>query len=132
MAGKQDWLAYGLPFEGEDISVPRAVDRMRRDAPTCRPTERIGEVRERVRAAGRETCVVVNEQRVVLGLLRERHLDGDPEATAESAMELGPSTSRPHAPLDELREYFAEHDVSTATITTSDGVLLGVLRRADC
>ena len=104
---------------------------MRRDAPTCRPDERIGDVRERVWADGWDTCVVVNAHRVVLGLLRERQLDGDPTARAESAMLLGPSPSRPHAPLEDLREYFAEHDVSVATITTSDGVLLGLLRRTD-
>lgn len=131
MAGKQDWLAHWLPFEGMGASVPRAGGRMRRDAPICAPTDRIGEVREQVRAAGWQSCVVVNEQRVVLGLLRERQLDGDPETSAEAVMELGPSTSRPHAPLSELREYFAQHHVSTATITTSDGVLLGVLPRAD-
>lgn len=131
MAGKQDWLAHGLPFEGEEAGLPRAADRMRRDAPTCGPDDRIGEVRTRVHAAGWDSCVVVNERRVVLGLLREDHLSGDAEASAESVMELGPSTSRPHAPLFELREYFAEHDVSSATITTSDGVLLGVLRRSD-
>jgi Mg/Co/Ni transporter MgtE len=131
VAGKEDWLAHWLPFEGDGSSVPRAGDRMRRDAPTCGPDDRIGAVRERVRAAGWDSCVVVNEQRVVLGLLRGRHLSGAPETSAESAMMPGPSTSRPHTPLDELQEYFEEHDVSTTTITTSDGVLLGVLRRAD-
>ena len=55
-------------------------------------------------------------------------LAADPEARVETAMELGPSTSRPHAPIDEMREYFEEHDAREATITTSDGVLLGLLR----
>ena len=63
MGGKQEWLAYGLPLDGEDAQMPRAGDRAARDVPTCSPSERVGAVRERVHAAGWDVCVVVNEQR---------------------------------------------------------------------
>ncbi len=42
--------------------------------PTCGLQEGIGEVRRRVSAAGWEACVVVNDERVVLGLLRAGEL----------------------------------------------------------
>jgi Mg/Co/Ni transporter MgtE len=73
--------------------------------------------------------VVVNEQRIVLGLLCERQLQADPDARVEDIMECGPSTFRPSVPLDEMREYFRTHDLESAPITTPDGILLGLLRR---
>ena len=51
-------------------------------------TERVGAVRARVRAAGSETCVVVNSERVVLGLLRTSELDGDPVEEMLKRIEL--------------------------------------------
>jgi hypothetical protein len=41
MPGKADWLARGLPREGEKAGEPRAIDHARTDAVTCRPEERI-------------------------------------------------------------------------------------------
>jgi hypothetical protein len=37
VAGKADWLATGLPTEGEQAQVPRAKDVLRRDAVTALP-----------------------------------------------------------------------------------------------
>ena len=128
--GKMEWLAYGLPVEGEEAAVPRAGDRVRADVPTCLPSERIGAVRERAASADSDVCVVVNEQRVVLGLLREKELQSAPDASVETVMELGPSTFRPHVPLEEMEAYFREHDLPSAPITTPDGVLVGLLRRS--
>jgi hypothetical protein len=50
--GKADWLARGLPREGEKAQERRAVELVRDDAVTCGLAERIGDVRERV-GAGR-------------------------------------------------------------------------------
>ncbi len=129
VAGKQDWLAHGLPAEGEETAIPTAGSRADRDVPTCSLTDRIGGVRERVEAAGSDVCVVVNEERVVLGLLRRKALHADPDNAAEDVMELGPSTFRPNVSVAEMSEYFAEHDLESAPITTSAGVLIGLLRR---
>jgi len=49
-------------------------------------------VRDRVKAAGWDACVVVNAERVVLGLLRAPELEGDPALHIEQAMRPGPST----------------------------------------
>jgi Mg/Co/Ni transporter MgtE len=117
--------------EGENAEMVRARTLARDDAPTCGLEERLGEVRERVEAAGWDTCVVVNEERIVLGLLRPKHLQGDPEQKVEKAMSPGPSTFRPHVSAAELGEYLARHDLPSVPITTGDGGLLGVLRRED-
>jgi Mg/Co/Ni transporter MgtE len=130
-SGKQDWLAAGLPTEGRIASWPRAGTVARTDAPTCGLDERRDEVAERARSAGWDVCVVVNDERAVLGLLRAEQLEGDPETTVEEAMRPGPSTFRPHVPIVEMARYLIEHDLSTVPITTGDGVLVGVLRRDD-
>ena len=100
--------------------------------PTCGLTERVGAVRARVRAAGSETCVVVNSERVVLGLLRTSELDGDPEATVEAVMRPGPATFRPSVTLQELLKSMRDHDIETnSLVTTLEGRLVGVISRAD-
>ena len=38
VAGKADWLAHGLPTEGEQAQIPRAKDVLRRDAVTAHPS----------------------------------------------------------------------------------------------
>lgn len=129
--GKQDWFAFGLPMEGDEADAPRAGDRAHRDVPTCGPSERIGAVRERVQTAGWDTCVVVNEQRIVLGLLRPNALESDAEARAEDVMELGPVSARPDATLDEMKDHFKRLKLESSPITTSYGELVGLLRRED-
>ncbi len=131
VAGKADWLANGLPVEGKLKSVPRIGAAARRDVPTCRLTDRVGAVRERVRAAGWDRCIVVGEAGVVLGLLRGKALDVDPETPAESVMQEGPSTFRPNLTVAEMAEYMQERRIGHALVTTSDGKLVGVLVRQD-
>ena len=130
MDGKLDWLAAGLPTEGTNAERPRAADVARADVPTCRLDERVERVRERVRAAGWDACVVVNDERVVLGLLRQEELER-PEGRIEQVMRPGPSTFRPHVPIEELAHFMVAHDLPTSPITSSDGRLIGVLRRED-
>lgn len=129
--GKLDWLAAGLPTEGTNAERPRAGDVARKDVPTCRMDERLGEVRERVRAAEFDACVVVNEQRVVLGLLRSNELEADRDLSIEQVMRPGPSTFRPFVPIDSMVKFMTEHDLESSPVTTSDGRLVGLLRRQD-
>jgi Mg/Co/Ni transporter MgtE len=129
--GKSDWLAAGLPYEGANAERPDAADVSRRDVPTCRVDERIGDVRDRVRSAGWDACVVVNDDRVVFGLLSEEELEEQRDQRVEHVMRPGPSTFRPHVPIEELAAYMVEHELVSSPITTSDGRLVGLLRRED-
>jgi CBS domain-containing protein len=131
VAGKLDWLSAGLPTEGTEARHPRAGTVARRDVPICRLDERLGKVRERVRAAGFEACVVVNSERVVLGLLRAKELAGDPDLPIEQVMRPGPSTFRPNVPIEEMAEHMIDHSLESSPITTSDGRLVGLLLRSD-
>jgi Mg/Co/Ni transporter MgtE len=124
-------LAAGLSTEGTNATRPRAGDVARRDAPTCGPHERIEEVRDRVAAGGWNVCVVVNEERVVLGLLRAEELAQGTEEPVEQVMRPGPSTFRPHVPIEEMAHYMIDHDLASSPVTTSDGRLVGLLRVED-
>ncbi len=130
-AGKLDWLAAGLATEGSNAQHPRAGDVARGDVPTCGMDERLGEVAKRVRAAGWDACVVVNAERVVLGLLRAKELDADQDLRIEQAMRPGPSTFRPYVSIEEMARSMADRDLDSSPITTSDGRLVGLLRRRD-
>ena len=130
-AGKLDWLAAGLPTEGTNADQPRAGDVARRDVPTCRLEEDMTAVRDRVAAEGWDACVVVNEDGVVFGLLREEELGRSAEGPAAAAMGSGPSTFRPHVPIGEMAHYMLDHDLASSPITTSDGRLVGLLRAED-
>jgi CBS domain-containing protein len=129
--GKADWLAAGLPTEGTNAERPNARDVARSDVPTCRLDEPIGEVRERAREAGWDACVVVNEERIVFGLLREAQLAKGREEPAEQIMRPGPSTFRKDVSIQEMATFMTAHDLVSSPITTSDGRLVGLLRRED-
>lgn len=129
--GKLDWMAAGWPTEGTNTQHPRAGDAAHKDVPTCTLSERLGEVRDRVKAQGWDAAVVVNEQRVVLGLLRSKELAGDPELRIEQAMRPAPSTFRPFVSQHEMAHFMFEHNSESAPITTSDGRLVGLLLQKD-
>lgn len=99
-----------------------------RDVPTCGLTERLADVRQRVSAAGWDACVVVNDERVVFGLLRAEELAKGDDEPVEAVMRPGPSTFRPHVPIGEMAHYMIDHDLPSSPITTSDGRLVGLLR----
>ncbi|HEY8489362.1 MAG TPA: CBS domain-containing protein [Dehalococcoidia bacterium] len=130
--GKADWFAAGLPREGREAGTPRAGDLARRDIPACLPDEGVGQAWERAQAAGWSACAVVDRERVVLGLLRARALTrSDPSVRVEDVMHPAPRTYRAGASLDGPVRYMRERGLDAVLITTPDGVLIGMLRRAD-
>jgi CBS domain-containing protein len=131
VAGKADWLAHGLPTEGEQAHLARAKDVLRRDAVTAHPEEPVGVVAARVARSPYGFALVVAEGTTLLGRLRKAALDGDPAARAEEIMEAGPSTVRADHPLAELAERLRGRGLRTAVVTAPDGRLLGVVRLPD-
>jgi len=129
--GILDWKTAGLPVEGTSTQQPRLVDVVRRDVPTCSLGERLGDVRDRVAAAGWDACVVVSSGHVVLELLRARELQADPQQLVDQVMRPGPSTYRPFVPVEELRGIMSDRNLESSPVTTSDGRLVGLVRRQD-
>jgi CBS domain-containing protein len=130
-AGKQDWLGAGLPVEGSNAQRPRLIDVVRRDVPTCSLGERLRDVRDRAAAAGWDACVVLGQGRVVLGLLRAKQLQADPDLLIEQVMRPGPSTYRPSVSVEEMRRTMTERNLESSPVTTSDGKLVGLVRKQD-
>jgi len=129
--GKVDWLARGLPTEGDKAGETRAGDLVRDDVVTCGLTESLGDIRARVERSAYGFALVLSPGGVLLGRLRKAALDGDPQATAEQVMEPGPSTVRADTRADGLLERLRRADLTSAVITTPEGTLLGLARRGD-
>ena len=129
--GIQDWKGAGLPTEGTNTERPRLADVVRRDVPTCALDELVGDVRDRVIAAGWNACVVTSDERVVLGLLRAKQLEADPDLPVERAMRPGPSTFRPYVTVEEMAGTMSERNLENSPVTTSDGKLVGLVRGED-
>lgn len=89
------------------------------------------QVRRKVSNQDWDACVVVNEDRIVFGLLRADELGQGTDEPVEDIMGRGPSTFRPHVPVDELAHYMIQHELPSIPITTSDGRLVGLLTLED-
>ena len=129
LAGKTDWFGAGLPSEGKAADVTRAGDLADGDVPTCAMDEQVGEVRSRL--GPDDVCVVVNDQRVVLGLVSGEDLGTDDERPVGEVMREAPTTIRPNVEAPALASQLEGDSSAKALVTTSEGVLVGLLRAAD-
>jgi Mg/Co/Ni transporter MgtE len=131
VTGKADWLARGLPTEGDRAGERRVGEVARDDVSTCRLSERVGDVRQRVESSPYGFALVVADGDILLGRLRRAALQGDPDITAEAAMEPGPSTVRIDMAPDKLAERLEKGGYKTAVVTDPEGVLMGMARMED-
>jgi rhodanese-related sulfurtransferase len=127
---KVDYLARGLPSEGEKAEERKAVDALSDDFVRCALSDPAQEVKERIEASPCGFALVVNDEGVLLGRVRGSALE-DARGTAEDVMEAGPSTVRADERADKLRKRLEERGLSYAVVTTPDGVLLGIVRRRE-
>ncbi|HET9121046.1 MAG TPA: rhodanese-like domain-containing protein [Solirubrobacterales bacterium] len=128
-SSKVDYLARGLPREGEKASETRAVDLLRDDFVRCRLHDPLDRVRVEVEASRYGFALVLDDDEVLLGRLRRAALEGD--GTTEQVMEAGPSTIRADTSIEKLRERLEGRGLNFAIVTTPDGVLMGIVCRAD-
>ena len=131
VGGKADWGSFGLPLEGERDSGTRVGAHLQTEAPTCTLEESLPDVCERVRAAGWDTCFVVNDERIVLGRLGRAALARGGNASVEDVMAAGPSTVRPSLDLSRAVERMLSQKLTNLPVTRPDGVLLGLVYRED-
>ena len=132
VGGKADWLANGLPREGENASVPYAGELADPDPPTCALRDTVADVRAALDGSRYGFCLALSESRILLGRVRRTAMEGaDANASVESVMEPGPSTVRFDTQPRDLVERLASKHFKTAIITTPSGCLVGVFHRAD-
>ena len=130
-AGKSDWLAATLPTEGRSAGEPSVDDMVRGDDIVCHLGQRLADVAERVKAAGKAECIVVNDHHVVLGRIRGRPLDSDPNALVEDVMRPGPSTIRPDMGLETVVNTLRDGNVESTLVTNQEGRLIGTVYLED-
>lgn len=129
VAGKVDWFGAGLPGEGDATAVTRIAALVDADVPTCAMEDEVGDVGDRLGPDG-DVCLVVNESKVVLGLVQGDDLGGDDKRSVGDVMQEGPSTVRPNVPAAVLASQ-AEDAFPWLVVTTPEGELVGILRGAD-
>jgi rhodanese-related sulfurtransferase len=130
-ASKVDYLARGLPREGEKADERRAVDAIRDEVVRCGLGDSVEEVRTRIESSPFGFGLVVDAEGVVLGRLRRSVLARSDGGSVEEVMDVGPSTVRADVRADALRERLEKRDLNCAVVTAPDGVLMGVVRRTD-
>ncbi len=128
-AGKADWLAADLPFEGTATLAGRFT---RRGVATAGERTPAAEALRLLDTQGFGPVVVVNQAGVVMGAAhRDALASASPEAEAGTVMRSGVSTVRPSEDAAALAHRMGHRGVSRVVVTRSDGTLVGLFFAAD-
>ena len=93
VCSKMEWIGAGLPWEGTEASQPKLGDLATADVALCSLDDTVSLVRA---ALGQEQIgVVVNDERIVLGLVRAEALGPNDDRPVSDVMDEAPSTYRP-------------------------------------
>ncbi len=115
--GKADWMAHGLPVEGE--AGPFLTSALAEAPLTAAPGDRVDAVAARLRRAGVTAALVTSPEGLVLGRYEPAD-DDDPGAALLEVMAGVPATVRPSLEIGDLEAG------RSVTVTAADGRLLGV------
>jgi CBS domain-containing protein len=126
--GKMDWISHGLPTEGAGPHTALAGEVADRGAVlTCRIGDRVGEMADKLETVPHDYCVVLNDNDIILGRMRQKNVLGPPDAPVERVMEPGPTTVRPSEPARGLLERMRKKHVPAVIVSTNKGRLMGVV-----
>jgi CBS domain-containing protein len=128
-AGKADWLAADLPFEGTaklaGMFTRRGVATTGEDAPAA-------EALRLLEAQGFGPVLVLNQAGVVMGAAyRDGLASAAGEAGVGTVMRFGVSTVRPSEDAGELAHRMGHAEVTRVVVTRPDGTLVGLFFAAD-
>lgn len=126
VGSKMDWIGAGLPFEGDAAAKPRLATLANGEVPTCSLDEKVGDLRDRL--GDWEICVVVNDARVVLGLVRAEAVGLETDRNVVDAMNEAPKTYRPHFGPDDVLPDLEKKPRSWVLVTNLNGTLVGIVR----
>lgn len=129
--GKSDWLARGLPTEGEKAALARAHLFASNEVVVAALDEPVEAFAERLATSPFPFALVTSREGVVLGRLPRSLIVRSAGKTAGEAMEAGPSTVRADTDADDLRDRLERQNLQFAIVTTPEGRLVGAVRRSD-
>ena len=129
VAGKSDWLAADLPFEGT-ARLAGAVTR--RGVVTTGERTPAAEALRLLDAQGFGPVLVLNPAGVVMGgAYRDQLASASADAEVGSVMRFGVSTVRPSEDAAALAQRMSERGVTRVLVTRSDGTPVGLFFAAD-
>ena len=128
VAGKADWLAADVPFEGTAQLVGMFT---RRGVATVAEGTPAAETLGLLEAQGFGPVVVVNEAGVVMGAAYRDKLAAAAGEAVGSVMRFGVSTVRPSEDAAALAHRMGHRQVTRVVVTRSDGTLVGLFFAAD-
>lgn len=124
VAGKTDWLAADLPFDGEAQLVGQFTRREVPTVPVEAPVRAALDARHR---SGFGPVIAVNAAGVVMGALHRAEMDhAGPDAPVVDVLRFGISTVRPSEQVPDLVHRMHHLDVTRVVVTRSDGTLVGL------
>ena len=128
-AGKTDWLAADLPFEG---TARLAVMLTRRGVATASERTPAAEALRLLEAQGYGPVLVLNQAGVVMGAAYRHNLESAPaNAEVGTVMRFGISTVRPSEDAGALAHRMQHAQVTRVVVTRPDGTLVGLFLAAD-
>jgi CBS domain-containing protein len=128
-AGKADWLAADLPFEG---TAKLAGEFTRRGVATAGERTPAAEALLLLDTRGFGPVVVVNQAGVVMGAAHQDALNSaSPEEDVGAVMRSGVSTVRPSEDAAALAHRMGHRGVTRVVVTRPDGTLVGLFFAAD-
>jgi Mg/Co/Ni transporter MgtE len=129
VAGKTDWLAADLSFEG---TAQFAGMFTRREVATASEDTPAAESLRSLRARGFGPVIVVNRAGVVMGSAHRSDLEAAPrDAPTGALMRPGVTTVRPSEEAAALAHRMGHAEVTRVVVTRSDGTLVGLFFAAD-
>jgi CBS domain-containing protein len=129
VAGKTDWLAADLPYEGTASLAGRFT---RRGVAAVGEHAPAAEALRLLDAQGYGPVLVLNQAEVVVGAAYRRDLESAvAEAEAATVMRFGVSTVRPSEDAAALAHRMAQAEVTRTVVTRSDGTLIGLFFAGD-
>ena len=124
VAGKADWLAADLPFEG---TARLAGQFTRRGVATVGERTLAGEALRLLDAQGFGPVLVLNPAGVVMGAAYRRDLlTAAAAAEVGTVMRFGVSTVRPSEDAAALAQRMGQAEVTRTVVTRPDGTLVGL------
>ena len=128
-AGKADWLAADLPFEGTATLAGRFT---RRGVATAGERTPAAEALRLLDTQGFGPVVVVNQAGVVMGAAhRDALASASPEAAVGTVMRSGVSTVRSSEDAAALAHRMRHREVTRVVVTRPDGTLVGLFFAVD-
>lgn len=129
VAGKSDWLAADLPFDGDAQLVGAFT---RRQVPVVGAADSVGVALDRLDDVGYGPVLAVNDTGVVMGsLTREVMRAAGRDTAVREVWSFGVTTVRPSKDIAGLVQRMQAADVTRIVVTRSDGTLVGLFFTED-